>query len=302
MTPIPKYLAWLLPFTCLLISCDEEKVLFDNDIQIHKPAEGEIIYTGITYTIRWAPTAWSEVDIELAGPSGNAWTIGKALPNTGFYFWQIPDKIPAGNDYAISITNSRDPGTRITGSGFELRSIGEISFLTDNRDGQVYETVKIGDQWWMAENFNYNCPGSHYYKESAASELIYGRLYTQEAARENSPPGWRLPTDDDWKQLESYLGLEDEELDAFGDRGLYAGLLLGKNGGTGFEARYGGYHNGCVGKDAHKNWESHFWSSSSTYDGRSICRIIIKRAGGVIRLATMCHGGCYVRYVKDAKK
>ena len=44
---------------------------------------------------------------------------------------------------------------------------GETGTITDSRDGQVYKTVKIGDQWWMAENLNYD------YNEGTAMGLCY---------------------------------------------------------------------------------------------------------------------------------
>ena len=302
MKPQFKNFALLVILLCTVISCSENKISQPEDFLIYLPAVGEIIYTGTMYTISWNHPTWSCVDIELISISGNSWLIGKALPNSGSYFWDIPLGIPDGSDYSIAITNSQDPGSSVTGGSFEIRSQGEISSFTDNRDGQTYKTVKIGIQWWMAENFNYSCEGSNCYKDIESHCQIYGRLYTLEAAKENSPPGWHLPTDNEWKQLETYLGITEDEIDNFGERGLYAGLLLAKDGGPGFDALYGGYRNICVGnKDGHKNWESHFWTSTLNADSNPICRVITRSAGGVVRLATFCHGGSAVRYVQDSE-
>jgi uncharacterized protein (TIGR02145 family) len=97
-------------------------------------------------------------------------------------------------------------------------------------EGNVYETVLIGDQWWMAENLRttFFADGSEilnvtdslawaqisnpawcFYDNNSSYGNLYGKLYnwfTVSDQRGVCPSGWHAPTMADWTILTNYLG------------------------------------------------------------------------------------------------
>ena len=146
-------------------------------------------------------------------------------------------------------------------------------YITDI-DGNNYKVIQIGSKTWMAENLRVtkdkqgNPLETWCYIDQPGKCEEFGRLYTWEEAKKASPEGWRLPTVDDWKELETELGMDPEETETFGWRGTDQGTQLKEGGSSGFNALLAGYKDGVVlwdGRYFDIGYFGSFWSATE-YD------------------------------------
>ena len=126
---------------------------------------------------------------------------------------------------------------------------GQIDSIIDARDGQVYKTVAIGKQIWMAENLRYNALNSKLHPNHPSA--LYGRLYNGFTAQMACPNGWHLPSDKEWSEMEIFLGMPVEDANNTFWRGEHGaklksttGWIDGNNGtnSSGFNGYPAGYY------------------------------------------------------------
>ena len=177
----------------------------------------------------------------MALPSGYRSADGTYFEETGkygrAYFWSSieDDDVYA---YSMSMSQNNDDVYVISGSekaeGLSVRCIkGEKmvrASMKDPRDDQVYKTVTLGSQTWMAQNLNYMTDEIYGYY---ATDISYyrednGLLYPWNVAQEACPSGWHLPSLDEWNALYEFVSN-----DVGGDTTLVGAKLKSKYGWNG---------------------------------------------------------------------
>jgi len=133
-----------------------------------------------------------------------------------------------------------------------------------NVPGAISSKRMADGKEWTTANLNVNAPPSYCYDDAEANCRRYGRLYPWEAAQgvcQSLGNGWRLPTDDEWRQMaKRYGGVSDESA----DKGKAAFTALRSGGKSGFSAVLGG--NRLNGN--YERLEAHglYWTASENKD------------------------------------
>jgi hypothetical protein len=95
------------------------------------------------------------------------------------------------------------------GCGFAGGGSTQGSAKDQKLSDAVVSSKRMADgKEWTTANLNANTPSSYCYDDAEPNCRRYGRLYTWESAQrgcQSLGDGWRLPTDDEWRQLATQL-------------------------------------------------------------------------------------------------
>ncbi len=175
-----------------------------------------------------------------------------------YYEWDFSDGSPIlgyehpihtynyAGDYNACLTISTEMGDY---SHCEIISVSGTSTVVDI-DGNIYNTVLIGNQEWMAENlkvthfqngdpidyawtsndWQVEQPSYCYFFNLESNGEIYGGLYNGFVVnddREVCPEGWHVPSDEEFMFLEVEIGMDynSVQMEGFIDRGDVGGKL-----------------------------------------------------------------------------
>ena len=192
--------------------------------------------------------------------------------------------------------------------------------LIDTRDNQVYGTVEINGECWMAENLNYGTQvtlssgqsdnGSvekYCYGDDQANCDTYGGLYTWDEMMDYTttesgtgicPSGWHIPSDAVWFAMESSLDpsvTDPNTNDVFRGTSLGTSLLVG--GSSGLDIQMGGtVYQGT--SFAGLNDFTNFFTSSEIANNYWN-RLFASSNTGVNRVSLTKAFGAYVRCIQD---
>ena len=255
-------------------------------ITVISPNGGENWELGSTQEITWSSSNVSgNVKIELYKSGSVEETLSADESNDGSYSWTISSAFDEGTDYRARISSNTNLNVYDESDGDFIISNTPVTDI----DGNIYQTVQIGNQLWMAENLtvthyrngdeiptvNNDSWASLWYgactHPSAGYLSIYGRLYNWYAvddSRNIAPEGWHVPTFDEWQELVNYLGGEEVAGGSLREVGTEH-WCCGNTGATnesGFTALPAGVRD-VDGLYYYYTTAAYFWSSSYQYGG-----------------------------------
>lgn len=142
-------------------------------------------------------------------------------------------------------------------------SLQRRSAQDQNASGTMYSSKRMADgKQWTTHNLNVTTVPSYCYEDTELNCQHFGRLYTWQSARRGCQllgAGWRLPTNDEWRQMAKHYGGVREDSDDSG-RAAYKALSIG--GSSGFNALLGGGRIFDDGQYARLEAHGFYWTTS----------------------------------------
>ena len=208
---------------------------------------------------------------------------------------------------------------------FLMMRVKDIESMVFDYDGNIYETVEIGEQLWMAENLkttHYNngdeipkitnngdwdglSSGAYGdYDNNPTNSETYGRLYnwyTIDDDRGICPEGWHVPSDNEYTVLTDYLGGESVAGGKMKETGLdhWNSPNTGANNESGFSAFPAGYRNTSNGSYYSMGSAGYFWSSSEGNSSSAWSRGLYCNSSNVDRYGASKRLGFSIRCLGD---
>jgi uncharacterized protein (TIGR02145 family) len=154
-----------------------------------------------------------------------------------------------------------------------------------------FPSITIGNQTWMIQNWDLRTPKSWYFENDSIGNKKYGRLYYYSNAMAAAPPGWHLPSLDEWQELINHFGGDDKALPS---------LLEG--GSSGLNLLMGGNKSANISPTEIFNFKDEwgfYWTSTTDADQTAYAIHFEKGNHAVVKNTYRRANGFSVRYVKD---
>lgn len=188
--------------------------------------------------------------------------------------------------------------------------------------GHSYPVVRIGTQWWFAENlrtelyrngdtiptlpqaqdWRYTRAGAQaVYRSDPAMLAAYGRLYNWYAAtdpRGICPQGWHVPSAADWDTLAAALGGDSVAGGLLKDTLLWDRPNTGATNASGFNGRPGGARSN-IGDSVFEGAYGYFWTSTLEGPDKPVFRFLGTYNTDLYRNSSEPQDGFSCRCVKD---
>lgn len=205
---------------------------------------------GVCWSTSASPTIANSKTTEGTGAGIFSSNLSGLTANTTYYVRAYATN-SAGTGYGIEVSFK----TSSTGSTDIIFNPSLTYGTVSDIDGNVYKTIQIGTQIWMAENLKttkyrngdpipnvtvdfswayLTSGGSCWYNNDVTYKASYGALYNWYAvtdSRNIAPTGWHVPSDAEWKVLEVFLGMTSSQSNDTDYRGSDQGGKL-KEAGT----------------------------------------------------------------------